>query len=157
MRITRCVSVVCLSILSLLGGAACGSPTTAQVSATASPEKLLVTDVIVGAGDAVTSGAWVRVHYTGWLQDPAATDGKGTSFDSSHIRAEPFVFQVGKQKVIRGWDEGLVGMRAGGTRRLVIPPSLGYGTRGAGGGVIPANATLVFDIELVDFLPAIGP
>jgi FKBP-type peptidyl-prolyl cis-trans isomerase FkpA len=152
----RRVSVVCLSMLSLLGGAACGSPTTDQMSATASPEKLVVTDVTVGTGDAVTTGAWVRVHYTGWLQDPAATDGKGASFDSSHTRAEPFVFQVGKQKVIRGWDEGLVGMRKGGTRRLVIPSSLGYGARGAGG-AIPPNATLVFDIELLDFLPAIGP
>jgi FKBP-type peptidyl-prolyl cis-trans isomerase FkpA len=146
-----------LSSAFLIGGTACASPATDTASTAATAEKLIVTDLTVGAGDAVTTGAWVRVHYSGWLQDAAATDGKGKLFDSSHTRAEPFVFQVGKQQVIRGWEQGLVGMRAGGSRRLVIPASLGYGARGAGGGVIPPNATLVFDIELLDFLPAIGP
>ncbi len=157
MRIVRWVSVLCLTALSLVGGAACGSPGAEGTGLTAASEKLGVTDLTVGSGAAVTAGAWVRVHYSGWLQDAAGVDGKGRLFDSSHQRQEPFVFQVGKQQVIRGWEQGVVGMQTGGTRRLVIPPGLGYGTRGAGGGVIPPNATLVFDIELLDFLPALTP
>ncbi len=97
----------------------------------------------------------MRVHYTGWLQDTSAPDGKGAKFDSSLDRNDPFLFPLGKQRVIRGWDLGVAGMQPGGKRRLVIPPELAYGARGAGG-VIPPNATLVFEVELFDFLPPLA-
>jgi FKBP-type peptidyl-prolyl cis-trans isomerase len=89
------------------------------------------------------------VHYTGWLHDTAAPDGKGTKFDSSRDRGVPFGFMLGAGRVIKGWDEGVVGMKVGGQRTLVIPPALGYGERGAGG-VIPPQATLIFDVELIE-------
>jgi FKBP-type peptidyl-prolyl cis-trans isomerase len=89
------------------------------------------------------------VHYTGWLYDPKAADKHGTKFDSSKDRGEPFSFKLGARQVISGWDQGVAGMKVGGTRTLVIPSDLAYGTRGAGG-VIPPNATLVFDVELLD-------
>lgn len=102
---------------------------------------LVIEDISVGDGDEAMSGQTVSVHYTGWLTD-------GTKFDSSKDRNEPFEFPLGKRWVIAGWDEGVVGMRIGGTRKLTIPPQLGYGPRGAGG-VIPPNATLVFEVELL--------
>ena len=105
-------------------------------------------DVVEGTGAEASSGR-VRVHYTGWLHDPSAPDGHGRKFDSSHDRREPFEFRLGAGEVIRGWDQGVAGMKVGGKRTLVIPPDLGYGSRGAGG-VIPPNATLVFDVELLD-------
>ena len=104
-------------------------------------------DVVAGSGAEATSGP-VKVHYTGWLHDPSQADGHGRKFDSSHDRGQPFAFHLGAGQVIRGWDEGVAGMKVGGKRTLVIPPELGYGARGAGG-VIPPNATLVFDVELV--------
>lgn len=109
---------------------------------------LIITDTHEGSGLPVKSGNQVQVHYTGWLYDAAATDHKGRKFDSSVDRGEPFVFMLGAGQVIRGWDEGVVGMKPGGRRTLVIPPEMGYGARGAGG-VIPPNATLVFDVELL--------
>jgi FKBP-type peptidyl-prolyl cis-trans isomerase FkpA len=105
-------------------------------------------DVVEGNGTEARSGN-VVVHYTGWLHDPSKNDGHGSKFDSSHDRREPFEFRLGAGEVIRGWDEGVAGMKVGGKRTLIIPPDLGYGARGAGG-VIPPNATLVFDVELVD-------
>lgn len=102
-----------------------------------------------GTGAEAVSGKAVVVHYTGWLYDPAAADGHGAKFDSSLDRKVPFGFFLGSGKVIKGWDEGVVGMKVGGKRTLVIPPSKGYGERGAGG-VIPPNATLLFDVELID-------
>jgi FKBP-type peptidyl-prolyl cis-trans isomerase FkpA len=99
-------------------------------------------DLIVGPGREAAAGALVSVHYTGWLTN-------GTKFDSSVDRREPFSFPLGGGKVIRGWDEGVAGMKVGGKRKLTIPPQLGYGSRGAGG-VIPPNATLVFDVELLE-------
>lgn len=107
------------------------------------------TDLAPGTGDEIKSGQTALVHYTGWLYDAAATENKGRKFDSSVDRNEPFEFPVGAGMVIPGWDEGVVGMKVGGKRRLVIPPEMGYGSRGAGG-VIPPGATLVFDVELVE-------
>ena len=107
-----------------------------------------MTDVKLGTGAAATAGQQVSVHYTGWLFDAAAPDNKGRKFDSSRDRGDAFVFQLGAGQVIQGWDQGVAGMLVGGQRTLVIPPELGYGARGAGG-VIPPNATLVFDVELL--------
>jgi len=106
-------------------------------------------DTRPGSGNEATSGRNVTVHYTGWLYDGTKADHKGTKFDSSRDRNEPFTFPLGGGQVIRGWDEGVVGMKVGGQRTLTIPPDFGYGARGAGG-VIPPNATLVFDVELLD-------
>jgi FKBP-type peptidyl-prolyl cis-trans isomerase FkpA len=124
----------------------------AAAPAGAAAPGLQVTELAPGHGEPVAAGAWVRVHYTGWLLDPAAPGGKGRQFDSS-LQRGPFAFQLGEGRVIRGWDLGVAGMRAGGRRRLVIPPELGYGERGAGG-VIPPHATLLFEVELLDFRPA---
>ena len=106
-------------------------------------------DTIVGTGREAEPGFNVSVHYTGWLYDDKAADKKGTKFDSSVDRKEPFKFDLGAGQVIQGWDEGFAGMKIGGKRTLVIPPEMGYGARGAGG-VIPPNATLIFDVELLD-------
>jgi FKBP-type peptidyl-prolyl cis-trans isomerase FkpA len=106
-------------------------------------------DLAPGSGPEIKSGQNALVHYTGWLYDAAAPENKGKKFDSSVDRNEPFEFPVGGGMVIKGWDEGVAGMKVGGKRRLVIPPEMGYGSRGAGG-VIPPNATLVFDVELVE-------
>ena len=102
---------------------------------------LVIEDLTVGAGEAAAAGRSVTVHYTGWLTD-------GTKFDSSKDRGDPFAFPLGAGHVIRGWDEGVQGMKVGGTRVLTIPADLGYGARGAGG-VIPPNATLVFEVDLL--------
>ena len=102
---------------------------------------LVFEELVVGTGNAAASGQKVSVHYTGWLTN-------GTKFDSSKDRGEPFVFPLGKGHVIKGWDEGVAGMKVGGKRKLTIPPQLGYGARGAGN-VIPANAELHFDVELI--------
>ena len=107
------------------------------------------TDVTLGTGAVAESGKGVSVHYTGWLFDAAAADNRGQKFDSSRDRGDPFSFSLGAGQVIQGWDQGVAGMRVGGHRTLVIPPELGYGARGAGG-VIPPNATLVFDVELLE-------
>lgn len=106
------------------------------------------TDTVVGKGREAVPGKTVEVHYTGWLHDEAAKNKRGKQFDSSVGRG-PFSFPLGAGRVIKGWDEGVAGMKVGGKRTLVIPPELGYGSRGAGG-VIPPNATLVFDVELLD-------
>jgi len=102
-------------------------------------------DTVTGQGATAKSGQRVRVHYTGWLYN---NDQAGAKFDSSKDRNQPFEFALGGGQVINGWDEGVAGMQVGGTRRLVIPPHLGYGARGAGG-VIPPNATLLFEVELL--------
>ena len=108
----------------------------------------MIEDVKIGDGDLAEAGMSVAVHYTGWLHDPAASDNKGTKFDSSRDRGQPFRFGLGAGQVIAGWDEGVAGMKVGGQRTLTIPPEKGYGARGAGG-VIPPNAILVFDVELL--------
>jgi FKBP-type peptidyl-prolyl cis-trans isomerase FkpA len=109
---------------------------------------LQIEDTVVGTGAEAQAGQRVRVHYTGWLHDPAAANARGRKFDSSKDRGQPFSFGLGRGEVIRGWDEGVQGMKVGGTRVLTIPPEMGYGARGAGG-VIPPNATLVFEVELL--------
>jgi FKBP-type peptidyl-prolyl cis-trans isomerase FkpA len=111
------------------------------MSGTQTPSGLLIEDLTVGEGAAAEAGRQVTVHYSGWLTD-------GRLFDSSKGRGEPFAFPLGARRVIAGWDEGVQGMRVGGVRKLTIPPQLGYGARGAGG-VIPPNATLVFEVELL--------
>jgi FKBP-type peptidyl-prolyl cis-trans isomerase FkpA len=103
-------------------------------------------DLTVGSGPEAEAGANVTVHYTGWLQNPDGSPGQ--KFDSSKDRGDPFEFPLGAGNVIKGWDQGVQGMKVGGLRRLVIPSALGYGARGAGG-VIPPNATLIFDVELL--------
>ncbi len=113
-----------------------------------SAEALVKTDTVVGKGKEAVTGATVEVHYTGWLYDPKAADKRGAKFDSSVGRG-PFSFPLGAGRVIKGWDQGVAGMKVGGKRTLIIPSELAYGQRGAGG-VIPPGATLVFDVELLD-------
>lgn len=114
----------------------------------AAMSELVKEDLVEGTGEGVKAGQTAVVHYTGWLHDPAKPEGKGKKFDSSRDHGDTFAFTVGGGQVIRGWDLGVEGMKVGGQRRLVIPPELGYGSRGAGG-VIPGGATLVFDVELM--------
>ncbi len=111
--------------------------------------ELQIIDHQQGEGSEAVAGKPVVVHYTGWLYDESAEDNKGGKFDSSRDRNSPFTFNLGAGQVIRGWDEGVAGMKVGGQRTLVIPPEMGYGAAGAGG-VIPPNAVLVFDVELLD-------
>ncbi|MEO8297715.1 MAG: FKBP-type peptidyl-prolyl cis-trans isomerase [Burkholderiales bacterium] len=115
---------------------------------TATPSGLQYEDTVPGTGATATARQQVTVHYTGWLHDPVAANGRGRKFDSSKDRNDPFVFPLGAGHVIQGWDEGVQGMQEGGTRVLLIPAELGYGARGAGG-AIPPNATLVFEVELL--------
>jgi FKBP-type peptidyl-prolyl cis-trans isomerase FkpA len=110
------------------------------------PSGLQYEDTTVGSGAEAAPGQHVHVHYTGWLYN---NEQQGAKFDSSHDRNDPFAFSLGAGMVIKGWDEGVAGMKIGGKRTLIIPPQLGYGARGAGG-VIPPNATLKFDVELLD-------
>ena len=109
---------------------------------------LTIVDNKVGEGKEAQSGSTVSVDYTGWLYDPSAPDKKGKKFDSSLDRGDPFSFVLGRGTVIRGWDEGVKGMKEDGKRTLIIPPDMAYGKRGAGG-VIPPDATLLFDVELI--------
>jgi FKBP-type peptidyl-prolyl cis-trans isomerase len=137
----RILALVLVPLLTL--AAACGdSPTSAsQVPG------YTQTDVRLGAGTAAATGNLLTVQYTGWLFDASKTDSKGLQFDTSLGNTNPFAFTLGAGQVINGWDQGLVGMKVGGLRRLVVPPSLAYGT--SRNNSIPPNATLVFDIELV--------
>lgn len=118
-------------------------------SAAAPQEVLLVTDLVKGVGDEALPGLTVVVHYTGWLYDPAAPELRGKKFDSSRDRNQPFSFPLGAGHVIKGWEQGVPGMKVGGLRRLVIPPLLGYGSRNIDKGLIPPNSTLLFEIELL--------
>ena len=106
------------------------------------PSGLHYVELVAGTGQEARNGQRARVHYTGWLND-------GRKFDSSLDRGQPFEFPIGAGRVIRGWDEGVAGMKVGGRRKLIIPPDLGYGARGAGG-VIPPNAELIFEVELLE-------
>lgn len=130
-------------VLTILAAGCGGSPETGTVT------ELIRQDVRVGTGTEAQPGRTVTVHYTGWLYDTSRPDHKGAKFDSSRDRNEPFSFNLGAGEVIQGWDQGVAGMLIGGQRTLTIPADLGYGARGAGG-VIPPNATLLFDVELLE-------
>ncbi len=121
------------------------SPTKVEGEPTTTDSGLQYWEIKAGTGDTAVAGNRVRVHYTGWLED-------GKKFDSSVDRGQPFAFSLGAGEVIRGWDEGVAGMKVGGKRQLRIPPELGYGARGTGGGLIPPNATLIFDVELLGII-----
>lgn len=112
-------------------------------------EQLVIKDLIDGKGQLAEKGKSVKVHYTGWLYDPKADNQRGKKFDSSKDRDQPFTFALGAGQVIPGWDEGVAGMKVEGKRELIIPPDKAYGAAGAGG-VIPPNATLLFEVELLE-------
>jgi len=137
-------SLLLAATLTLL--AACTPPGPPPGGSVAELERI---DTQAGTGTIATSGSDVSVHYTGWLYDENAPQQRGMKFDSSVDRGTPFTFLLGAGQVIRGWDEGVAGMKVGGKRTLKIPADLGYGSNGAGG-VIPPNASLVFDVELID-------
>jgi peptidylprolyl isomerase len=135
-----------LTLVTLAAAAAAPDAALAQApKAITTPSGLQIIDTKVGTGATPNPGQTCVMHYTGWLYENGA---KGKKFDSSVDRGEPFEFPIGQKRVIAGWDEGVASMKVGGKRTLIIPPSLGYGTRGAGG-VIPPNATLIFDVELL--------
>jgi FKBP-type peptidyl-prolyl cis-trans isomerase len=142
-RLFRPLRALLLAAAVLLAGC---SPNTQEPAL--STAQLKITELKPGTGPAIKAGQTAVVHYTGWLYVEDAPDHKGKKFDSSLDRNDPFSFPVGGGQVIQGWDQGVAGMQVGGQRRLVIPAELGYGSRGAGG-VIPPNATLLFDVELL--------
>lgn len=146
----RALPAVAMFAMALLL-AACGSKEQAPKSTTPvpPPAELQKVDIVKGTGEGISQGQVAVVHYIGWLYDPSAAEQKGAKFDSSRDRGQPLSFPLGSGRVIRGWEQGVPGMKVGGKRRLVIPPSLAYGSRGAGNGVIPPNATLIFDVELL--------
>jgi FKBP-type peptidyl-prolyl cis-trans isomerase len=125
----------------------------AAAPATAPAAELKIIDRQAGTGREVQSGRAALVQYTGWLYDGKAPENKGKQFDTSANRGLPFGFIVGVGKVIKGWDQGILGMKVGGKRTLIIPPQLGYGDKDVGNGLIPPNSTLLFDIELVEIKP----
>ncbi len=137
-----------LSVALGLVGAGQGGPDRGKTEekVVSTPSGLKYVDQKIGIGEAARAGMKVRVHYTGWLKD-------GKKFDSSVDRREPFDFTLGANQVIKGWDEGVDGMKVGGRRKLIIPPYLAYGERGAGRGLIPPNAELTFDVELLAINP----
>lgn len=146
------MKLISRTLLSLLLSAAFVTTACSQQASTpmapSNVTALVKQDRKLGSGAEAVAGRVVAVHYTGWLYDAAAPEHKGAKFDSSRDRGMPFEFPLGGGNVIRGWDEGVAGMKVGGQCTLVIPPEMGYGARGAGG-VIPPNATLVFDVELL--------
>jgi len=147
------------AIATLVAVTACaqtGAPPAAPAKPAAAAAPAVVTELVKkdtkeGNGKLAEKGKAVSVHYTGWLYDPAAPEQKGKKFDSSHDRKIPFGFILGAGRVIKGWEEGVVGMKEGGQRTLIIPASMGYGDKGAGG-VIPPGATLLFEVELLKIL-----
>jgi FKBP-type peptidyl-prolyl cis-trans isomerase FkpA len=149
----RTVVLVGLALVTAMAGVFAVAPSTAMAQAgnqigktMTTPSGLQITDSKIGTGATPKSGQTCVMHYTGWLYENGA---KGKKFDSSLDRGQPFEFPIGQRRVIPGWDEGVASMKVGGKRTLIIPPQLGYGARGAGG-VIPPNATLIFEVELLD-------
>lgn len=112
-------------------------------------EDLIIKDIVVGDGKEAVAPKSVSAHYTGWLHDPSEEDGRGTRFDSSRDRGLPFTFTLGQGQVIKGWDEGIQGMKVGGVRELIVPAAKGYGDKAAAGGKIPPNSDLLFEVELI--------
>ena len=151
-RVLALAPAISATMLVACGGSSSATEGTApQASAAAvvaDVTALAKDDRAVGTGAEARAGMLVSVHYTGWLYNPSAADKRGKKFDSSKDRKEPFEFQLGKGDVIAGWDEGVQGMKVGGTRILTIPSKMGYGARGAGGD-IPPNAALLFEVELL--------
>jgi FKBP-type peptidyl-prolyl cis-trans isomerase FkpA len=152
------ISLLLTALLAISLGACQAQTDSASANSNSAQEKTKMTanitelqkiDTQVGTGREAEFGFNVSVHYTGWLYDAKAEGFKGKKFDSSLDRKQPFDFTLGAGQVIQGWDEGFAGMKVGGKRTLIIPAEMGYGARGAGG-VIPPNATLVFDVELLD-------
>ena len=138
-----------LLLAASLGVSACGSDVDMEGSEMTTTESgLMITTTQAGSGAEAAAGNSVSVHYTGWLYDPEIEDGRGTKFDSSVDRGQPFGFALGAGRVIAGWDEGVAGMLVGEKRELIIPSDLAYGSRGAGG-VIPPDSTLLFEVELL--------
>jgi peptidylprolyl isomerase len=144
----RANALLGIAIIILAASIAALAPAAAQTTGKpmTTPSGLQIVDTVVGTGASPKTGQICVMHYTGWLYENGA---KGTKFDSSVDRGKPFEFPIGMHRVIAGWDEGVATMKVGGKRTLIIPPGLGYGERGAGG-VIPPNATLMFDVELLD-------
>jgi FKBP-type peptidyl-prolyl cis-trans isomerase FkpA len=147
-KITVFASALLVAMLAISGCKADSKSSTKENAMTQNVTDLIKKDTVVGEGREAEPGFNVTVHYTGWLYDPSKSDGKGTKFDSSVDRHEPFVFFLGAGQVIQGWDQGFEGMKVGGKRTLIIPAHMGYGAYGAGA-VIPPNATLIFDVELL--------
>ncbi|SFO19670.1 FKBP-type peptidyl-prolyl cis-trans isomerase FkpA [Nitrosospira briensis] len=146
---SRVNALINLSVLILLGIVLLPQSAFSETRQGASSvTELIKNDTKVGTGEEATVGKAVEVHYTGWLYDASAPDKKGAKFDSSRDRGAPFSFLLGAGRVIKGWDRGVAGMKVGGQRTLIIPPDMGYGAHGAGN-VIPPNATLIFDVELL--------
>jgi FKBP-type peptidyl-prolyl cis-trans isomerase FkpA len=145
----RWVRGIALAVVIVLAAACAGEPRSEENMAESNITELIKTDEVVGGGNEAVAGRQVTVHYTGWLYDPSQPGKKGAQFDSSRDSNNPFAFRLGAGQVIRGWDEGVAGMKVGGRRTLTIPSEYGYGSRGAGG-AIPPNATLLFDVELLD-------
>ncbi len=143
----RALAVSLAAVLAMT--AAAEPPVVPPVPVTVPGPQLLIEDLRPGVGVDARSGVNVAVHYTGWLYDASALGFRGKKFDSSRDRGQPLEFMLGSGRVIRGWEIGLLGMRVGGLRRLVIPPELAYGPRAMAGGRIPPNSTLVFEIELL--------
>jgi FKBP-type peptidyl-prolyl cis-trans isomerase len=145
----RTVRLGCVMLIAMGAGlAGCARQGPAAPAVESSVTALGTTELVEGSGPEAVAGSRVTVHYTGWLHDPTAPESRGTKFDSSRDAGRPFSFSLGQRQVIAGWDEGVQGMKVGGQRRLVIPPAMAYGDRGAGG-VIPPGAALVFDVELL--------
>ncbi len=137
-----------LVLIAVLSGCGAKPSDKPSVPPAAGVTTMQSTELKAGAGAAIAAGKIAVVQYTGWLYEASATDGKGRQFDSSRTQGQPFRFPLGTGQVIKGWDQGVAGMKVGESRRLIIPPDLAYGDSGAGG-VIPPGATLVFDIDLV--------
>lgn len=159
-RHARALPLMLMLAIAAAGLSACDKPAAqAQAEAEAAPKvfsgriaQFQTIDERVGTGAVAQSGQDVIVHYTGWLYDEKAADKHGSKFDSSLDRGKPFNFMLGAGRVIRGWDDGVAGMRVGGKRVLMVPPDMGYGAAGAGG-VIPPDASLVFEVELLNVAP----
>jgi FKBP-type peptidyl-prolyl cis-trans isomerase FkpA len=155
MLLRKLSALVLLAAASALAPHAVPAADKATGPATGEPAaELKITDIQVGAGKEAQKGKAAMVHYTGWLYDDKAPDKKGREFDSSASHGGlPFGFIIGVGRVIKGWDEGVPGMKVGGKRMLIVPPRLGYGDRDVGNGAIPPNSTLLFEIELIDVKP----